>query len=119
MLLAMPADRSVPAGGDDVGQRLRDQGKAVIGFRPQRASARVWKQLEPRSPARQLFVFPQIATLEEILLIPRTRTPHDKGWRIVDVRHAKNPGGIPVERRIAHRMLPSRLSINGGADIVF
>ena len=104
--------------GDDIGEALRDEREAVIGDGPLGAAAGVGDEHPPRQKPLLLGVLPDLALLPEIFLVPGGRAAYDESRRVDGVRLSKELGGVAVERHVAQRVLPARLSVEDETDVV-
>src|SRR5882762_7350235 len=112
MGLSVRTDRAIAAVGNNVREPLRLHSEVVVGERAHPAAAQMRHELAPRSPALEFGIFPDVADLVEVLLVPGCGAADGEGWRVNGVGLAKEFGNVAIERHIGRGMLKTGLTVH-------
>src|SRR6267378_4445319 len=116
--LSVRADRSIAAVGDNVREPLRLHAEVVVRKRAHPAAAQMRHELAPGSPALEFGIFPDVADLVEVLLVPRCGPANGERWRVNGVGLAEEFGDVAVERHIGRGMLKTGLAVHEHGNLV-
>src|SRR5882762_4403228 len=98
--LTMRANRTIAAVGDNVREPLRLHSEVVVRKRAHPPAAQMRHQLAPGSPALEFGIFPDVADLVEVLLVPGSGAADGEGWRVNGVGLAEEFGNVAIQWRV-------------------
>src|SRR5882762_9748719 len=98
--LSVRTDRAIAAVGNNVREPLRLHAEMVVRKRAHPAAAQMRHELAPGSPALEFGIFPDVADLVEVLLVPGSGAADGEGWRVNGVGLAEEFGNVAIQWRV-------------------